>query len=85
MMVSEEEKNVKIYGEVDLEEELMCALREIKKLRKKNLKQKEQLQNYEEKDHDSKAKMSQSLEEIEKNIMSLKVQLEEARNIEEVV
>jgi hypothetical protein len=49
------------------------------------LKQKEQLQKYEENDHDSKSKMSQNLEEIENVIMSLKVQLEEARNIEEVV
>jgi hypothetical protein len=45
MMDSEEEENVETDGEVDLEEELMCALREIKKLRKKNLKQKEKLQN----------------------------------------
>jgi predicted RNase H-like nuclease (RuvC/YqgF family) len=85
MMDSEEEENVETDGEVDLEEELMCALREIKKLRKKNLKQKEQLQKYEEEDRDSKSKMSQSLEEIENTIMNLKVQLEEARRMEEVV
>jgi hypothetical protein len=36
MMVSEEEENAKTYEEVDLEEELMCALSEIKKIRKKN-------------------------------------------------
>jgi hypothetical protein len=36
---------------VDLEEELMCALSKINNLRKNNLKQKEQLQKYEE-DHD---------------------------------
>jgi hypothetical protein len=41
MMDSKEEENVETNGEVDLEEELMCALREIKNLRKKNLKQKE--------------------------------------------
>jgi hypothetical protein len=34
---------LKIDGEVDLEEELMCSLSEIKKLRKNNLKQKEQV------------------------------------------
>jgi hypothetical protein len=85
MMDSKEEENVETDGEVDIEEELMCALREIKKLRKNNLKQKEQLQKYEEEDHDSKAKMSQILEEIENTIMNLKVQLEEARRIEEVV
>jgi predicted RNase H-like nuclease (RuvC/YqgF family) len=85
MMDSEEEENTETDGEVDLEEELMCALREIKKLRKNNLKQKEKLQKYEEEDRDSKAKMSQSLEESENIIISLKVQLEEARRIEEVV
>jgi hypothetical protein len=48
----EEQENVKTYGEVDLEEELMCALSEIKKLRKNNLKQKEQVQKYEEENCD---------------------------------
>jgi hypothetical protein len=43
MMDYEEEENVETYGEMDFEEELMCALREIKKLRKKNSKQKEEL------------------------------------------
>jgi hypothetical protein len=85
MMDSEEEQNVKIDVEVDLEEELICALREIKKLKKKNLKQKEQLQKYEEEDCDAKEKMSQSLEEIEKTIISLKIQLEEEKRMEEVV
>jgi hypothetical protein len=61
---------------VDLEEELMCVLSEIKKPRKKNLKQKEQLHKYEEEDRDSKSKMSQSLEESKNIIISLKVQLE---------
>ena len=63
----------------------MCALREIKKSRKNNLKQKEQLQNYEEEDRDSKAKMSQNLEETKNIITILKVQLEEARMMEELV
>ncbi|KAH9294175.1 hypothetical protein KI387_040621, partial [Taxus chinensis] len=35
-------------GEVNLEEELICALSEIKKLKKTTLKQKLQLQEYEE-------------------------------------
>jgi hypothetical protein len=80
-----EEENDETYGEVDLEEELMCSLSEIKKLRKNNLKQKEKLQKYEEEDCDSKEKMSQSLEETENTIMNLKVQLEEERRIEELV
>jgi hypothetical protein len=85
MMDSEEEEKTKTDGEVDLEEELICALSEIKKLRKNNLKQKKQLRKYEEKDTNSKTKMSQSLEELENIIISLKNQLEEARRIEEVV
>jgi len=35
MMDLEEEENYKTNGEVNLEEELMCSLSEIKKLRKK--------------------------------------------------
>jgi len=85
MMDSEEEEKTETDGEVDLEEELICALSEIKKLRKNNLKQKKQLRKYEEKDTNSKTKMSQSLEELENIIISLKNQLEEARRIEEVV
>jgi hypothetical protein len=85
MMDSEEKQNVEIYVEVELEEELICALREINNLKKKNLKQKEQLQKYEEDDCDEKTKMSQSLEEIENIIISLKIQLEEAKKMEEVV
>ena len=82
---SKEEENVEIDGEVDLEEELICALSEIKKVKKKNLKQKEQLQKYEEGDHDSKTKISQSLEEIENTIIGIKVQLKEEKSKEEVV
>jgi hypothetical protein len=62
MMDSKEEENAETYEEVDIEEEIMCSLTEIKKLRKNNLKQKEQLQKYEEEDCDSKAKISQILE-----------------------
>jgi hypothetical protein len=65
----------KIDVEVDLEEELICALSKIKKLKKNNLKQNKKLQKYEEEDHDAKEKMSQSLEEIEKTIINLKIQL----------
>ena len=57
-MDSKEEENVEIDAKVDIEEEVICALSEIKKFKKKNLKQKEQLQKYEEEDRDSKAKIS---------------------------
>jgi hypothetical protein len=56
MMDSEEVENVETDVELDLEEELICSLREIKKLRKMNLKQKKHLQKYEEEDHDSKSR-----------------------------
>ena len=71
-MDSKEEENYETYGEVDLQEELICTLSKINKFRRKNLKQKEQLYKYEE-DHDSKVKISQSLEEIEKITISLKI------------
>jgi hypothetical protein len=72
---SEEEENNEIDGEVDLEEEIVCALIKIKKLRKNNLKQKEKLHKYEVEDCDSKAKMSQSLEELEKNYHKPKISI----------
>jgi len=80
-MDSKEEENIETNGEVDLAKELICSLSKIKKLKKMNLKKNEQLQKYEEEERDSKAKMSQSLEEIENTIMNLKVQLQEARRI----
>ena len=43
------------------------------------------MQEYEEEDHDSKVKISQSPEEIEKTIIGLKIQLEEAKGTKEVV
>lgn len=53
-MDSKEEKIVKMDAEVDPEKELTCVLSAIKKLKKRNLKQK--LQKYEEVDHDSREK-----------------------------
>jgi hypothetical protein len=43
------------------------------------------MQKYEEEDRDSKSKMSEIHEETKKTIMNLKVQLEEARRMKEVV
>ena len=70
----EEEQNFKTNGEVDMEEEIKCALSKISKIGKKNLKQKEHLQKYEEEDHDSRAKMSQSLEKTKSIIMNIEFQ-----------
>ena len=77
-----EEENVKTDGEMDLEEETLCSLSEIYNLRKKKFKQKEQLKKYEEEGHDSKSKMSQSLNKTKNIIMHLKAQLEEEIRIE---
>jgi hypothetical protein len=85
MMDSKEEQNTKRYEEVDLEEELVCSLREINNLKKNNLKQKKQLQKYEEEDHDARTKISQRLEEIEKTIVNLNIQLDEKKRMEEVM
>jgi hypothetical protein len=49
------------------------------------LKQKEQLQKYEEENRDAKAKISQSIKETEKTIINLNIQLEEEKRMEEVV
>jgi hypothetical protein len=54
MAYLEGEQNNEIYVEVDLEEEIICALRKINKLKKENLKQKKQMKKYEEEDHDEK-------------------------------
>ena len=49
--------------EVDLQGELICALKEIKKLGKKNLPVNEKLQEYEEEDPNSKEKVSHIIED----------------------
>jgi len=74
---SREEGNSEIEVEEDLEAELISALEEIDRLKEKNTKHKNELQKYEEEEHD--------LEETKKIIIILKTQLEEAKRIEEVV
>jgi hypothetical protein len=54
MMESEEGENVKTNGEVNIEEELICSLNEIKNIRKNNLKLKGQLEKHEEENRDSR-------------------------------
>ncbi|XP_057836135.2 uncharacterized protein LOC131046418 [Cryptomeria japonica] len=68
-------------GEVNFEEELISALSEIKRLRKKNQNLKFLLQE----ENEVKAKTSQALEEVEKLIGDLKFQVEEANKIEEKI
>jgi hypothetical protein len=61
MMNSKEEQNDETDAEVDLKEELICALNKIKKLNKNNLKQKELQQKYKEEDCDAKKKCHKAL------------------------
>ena len=68
--LSENEEKYKRNEEFVLEWQMICALDEIKKLRRGNLFLKEQL--------------SQSLEENERIIVGLNTQLEEKKIIEEV-
>lgn len=65
-------------GEVDLEQELISALSEIKSLKKKNLNLKMLLKE-ETKEKDRK---SQALEDAEKQIKDLKFQIEDANKLE---
>jgi hypothetical protein len=76
----EEEEEEEEEGEVDLEAELINVLSEVKRERKKNkylkeelIKLKEGSQNYE------------NSEEVQQIIINLKVQLEEAKVIEETL
>ena len=62
---------------MDLEEKLVSALEKIDKLMKQILKQNDQLQKYERKDHDH--------DKIEKTILNMKTHLEEAKMIDQVV
>jgi hypothetical protein len=67
-------------GEVDLEAELINALSEIKRERKKNKSLKEELIKLKEGSQNPK-----NSEEVQQMIMNLKVQVEEARRIEETL
>ena len=67
-------------GEMDLEGELLSALRELKKERKKNKKLKEELSKMKENIQDSI-----DPEETKKFFIDLKVNLEEAKMIEETL
>jgi hypothetical protein len=65
-------------GEVDLREELISALEELRKERKKNKSLKEELKMKE-------GSQNSNSEEIEQMITSLKIQIEEDKRIEEIL
>ncbi|KAH9302639.1 hypothetical protein KI387_014222, partial [Taxus chinensis] len=70
-------------NDIEEEEELICALGEIKALKKRNQKQRLRHQKYEEQNQSFEAKLAQSLEESKNLIIDLKTQIEEAKRIEE--
>jgi hypothetical protein len=76
-IVSTEEDNPDKEAEVDFEAEFFSAIEEIDRLEERNRKKKKELQKYKEKEYD--------VEEIEKTIITLKVQIEEGKKIEEVL
>lgn len=66
---------IMLMKEEDFKEELISALSEIKRLRKKNQNSKLLLQE----ENETKSKTFQALEEAKKLIVDLKVQVEEAK------
>jgi hypothetical protein len=79
MELENDEEDYEEKGEVDLEVELISALSELKIERKKNKSLKEEL---------VKVKVSSknpNYEESQQNFMKLKIQVEEARRIEETL
>jgi hypothetical protein len=74
-----DEEDYEEEGEVDLEAELISALSELKKERKKNKSLKGELLKLKE------SSQSPNSEEDQQMIMKLKFQVEEARRIEEIL
>jgi hypothetical protein len=79
------EENSESEGEVDLEEELISALEELRKYKKKNKLLRAQLQEFEESHQSREIDASRTIKESEQIISDLKSQLLEAKRIEEVI
>jgi hypothetical protein len=80
-----EEENSEVEGEVDLEVELISALDELRKYKRKNKSLREQLSEYEEAHKSREREVSKTIKETGKVINDLKTQLQEAKRIEEVI
>jgi hypothetical protein len=83
--VDNNEANYEDEGEVNLEEELISALEELRKYKKKNKSLREQLSEYEEAQKSREREVSKTIKETGKVINDLKTQLQEAKIIEEVI
>jgi chromosome segregation ATPase len=79
------EGNSEVEGEVDLEEELISALEELRKYKRKNKSLREQLLEYEEEQKSREKEVSKTIKESKQIINDLKTQLQEAKRIEEVI
>jgi hypothetical protein len=79
------EEKSEVEGEVNLEEELISSLEELRKYKKKNKSLKEQLVEYEEKQKSREKEVSKNIKELEQIIIELKTELQETKRIEEVI
>jgi chromosome segregation ATPase len=81
----ENEEIPEVEGEVDLEGELISALEELRRYRRKNKSLKEQLLDYKEEQKSREEEVSKSIKKTEQIIVDLKTQLQEAKRIEEIL
>jgi hypothetical protein len=81
----DDEENSEFEGEVNLEEELISALEELRKYKKKNKLLRAQLQEFEESHQSKEIDALRTIKESEKIISDLKSQLLEANKIEKVI
>jgi hypothetical protein len=80
--VGNNEENIEDEGEVNLEEEFISALEELRKYKNKNKSLRQQLSEYEEAQNSREREVSKTIKEIGQVINDLKTQLHEAKRIE---
>jgi hypothetical protein len=83
--IDDNEENFEVEGEVDLEGELISALEELRKYKKRNKSLREQLLEYEGKQKSKEREVSITIKESKQVVIELKTQLQEAKIIEEVI
>jgi hypothetical protein len=81
----ENEEIPEVEGEFDLEGELISALEELRRYRRKNKSLKEQLLDYKEEQKSREEEVSKSIKKTKQIIVDLKTQLQEAKRIEEIL
>jgi hypothetical protein len=80
-----EEENSEVEGEVDLEAELISALDELRKYKKKNKLLRGQLLEFEQAQQTREKEVSKTIKESEKIIIDLKTQLQEVKRNKEIL